>query len=107
MALPDPPTAIFCANDLMALGCLEALKDLHLAVPGDVAVVGFDDREISQYTRPPLTTFILPHYDMGAAAAEYLIDHMGGISARPEQMKIECTIVERSSVSPEQNDADT
>ncbi len=104
MALPDPPTAIFCANDLMALGCLEALKDLGLTVPHDVAVIGFDDREVSQYTRPPLTTLILPHYEMGAAAAEYLIDHVGGLPARPEQMKIECLMVERSSIGPEQND---
>ncbi|MEO8242701.1 MAG: LacI family DNA-binding transcriptional regulator [bacterium] len=98
MALPAPPTAIFCANDMMAVGCLEALKERGLAIPGDVAVIGFDDREIAQFTRPPLTTLILPHCDMGTTAAEYLIDHAAGLPARPAQMKVECPLVERQSV---------
>lgn len=99
MALKNPPTAIFCANDMMAVGCLEALKELGKTVPGDVSVIGFDDREIAQYTRPPLTTLLLPHYEMGALAAEYLIDHAGGLPARPAQMKVECSLVERNSIS--------
>ncbi len=101
MALADPPTAIFCANDLMAIGCLEALKERGLAVPQDVAVIGFDDREIAQFTRPTLTTLVLPHYEMGETAAEYLIDHLGGLPPLPAQMKVECLLVERASVGPE------
>ena len=101
MALATPPTAIFCANDMMAVGCLEALRELGLSIPGDVAVIGFDDREISQYTRPPLTTLILPHYDMGATATEILIDRANRMSARPEQLKVECHLIERQSVGPE------
>lgn len=101
MAQAAPPTAIFCANDLMAVGCLEALRELGLSIPGDVAVIGFDDREIAQYTRPPLTTMILPHYDMGATATEILIDRANRMSARPEQLKVECPVVERQSVGPE------
>ncbi len=50
MRLSDPPTAIFCANDLMAVGCFEALKELGRRVPEDVAVMGYDDREIAQFT---------------------------------------------------------
>ncbi len=83
---------------MMAVGCLEALKERGLAIPRDVAVIGFDDREIAQFTRPPLTTLILPHYEMGATAAEYLIDHAAGLPARPAQMKVECPLVERQSV---------
>jgi LacI family transcriptional regulator len=98
MRLSDPPTAIFCANDLMAIGCIEALKELGRRVPEDVSVIGYDDREIAQFTHPPLTTVLLPHYEMGAEAANYLIEHAGRPSPRPAQIKIECPLVERNSV---------
>ena len=100
MALPDPPTAIFCANDMMAVGCFEALKELGKRIPEDISVIGFDDREIAQFTRPPLNTLVLPHYEMGATAAEYLIDHAAGLPAHPAQMKVECPLVERLSIAP-------
>jgi LacI family transcriptional regulator len=100
MALADPPDGIFCANDLMAVGCYEALKELGRCIPADVAVVGFDDREIAQFMRPPLTTLVLPHYEMGAMAAELLIDRTGGLESRHNQIKVECPLVERDSVGP-------
>ncbi len=98
MTLDTPPDAIFCANDMMAVGCFDALRELGLIVPGDVSVIGFDDREIAQFTRPPLTTLILPQYEMGETAAELLIDTVGGRQAGPTQIKVECTLVERESV---------
>ena len=98
MALDNPPDAIFCANDLMALGCFDALRELGLSVPEDVAVIGFDDREIAQHTHPSLTTLILPHYEMGEIGAELLIDSVGGLLANPNQIKVECLLVERDSV---------
>ena len=61
MDLPDPPTAIFLSNDMMALGAYDALKERGLRIPEDVSVVGYDDREIAQFMRPPLTTVVLPH----------------------------------------------
>ncbi|KIQ70427.1 LacI family DNA-binding transcriptional regulator [Wenxinia marina] len=96
MALEDPPDGIFCANDVMALGCYDALKELGLRIPQDIAVVGFDDREIAQFMRPPLTTFLLPHYEMGATAVQMLLDRAGGLTDL-DQIKIECTLVERES----------
>lgn len=98
MALPNPPDAIFCANDMMAVGCYDALRELGLRIPEDVSVVGFDDREIAQFLRPPLTTLILPHREMGALAAETLIDIAGGLRAGHSQIKVECPLVERRSV---------
>jgi LacI family transcriptional regulator len=62
MRLNAPPTAIFCANDLMAVGCYEALRELGLRIPDDVAVMGYDDREIAEHLHPPLTTVLLPHF---------------------------------------------
>ena len=98
MALKPRPTAIFCGNDLMALGSYEALKELNLRIPDDVAIVGYDDREIARYMRPPLTTVLLPHYEMGVVAAEYLIDEAARPISRPTQIKVEGRLVERQSV---------
>ena len=97
MSLPAPPTAIFCANDLMAVGCYEALRELNLKIPDDVAVMGYDDREIAQHLHPPLTTVLLPHFEMGTIAAEILIDAASGWAPRPRQIKVECPIVRRKS----------
>lgn len=98
MKLPAPPDGIFCANDLMALGCIDALKELGKAVPGDVSVVGFDNRDIAQFTMPPLTTFHLPMFEMGAMAVEVISDITGGLNSSHDQLKVECLLVERESV---------
>jgi LacI family transcriptional regulator len=98
MTLPSPPTAIFCANDLMAVGCYEALRELGLRIPDDVAVMGYDDREIAQHLHPPLSTVLLPHFEMGTIAAERLIDAAQGATSGPRQIKVECPIVRRGSV---------
>jgi LacI family transcriptional regulator len=98
MKLERPPTAIFCANDLMAIGCYEALREIGLYGPKDVAVVGYDDREIAQFMRPPLTTVLLPHFEMGVTAAQCLIDHARRPMSRPFQVKVEGPLVERHSV---------
>jgi LacI family transcriptional regulator len=98
MALDRPPDAIFCANDLMAVGCYDALREAGRRVPADVAVVGFDDREIAQSMRPPLTTLLLPQREMGAIAATVLIDAAGGLATGLTQIKVECPLVERASV---------
>jgi LacI family transcriptional regulator len=98
MGIRAPPTAIFCANDLMAVGCYEALRELGLNIPADVAVMGYDDREIAQHLHPPLSSVLLPHFEMGSIAAEILIDAAAG-SAKPlRQIKVECPIVRRKSV---------
>jgi len=98
LQLASLPDAIFCANDLMALGCYDALHEANVRIPEDIAVIGFDDRDLAQQTHPPLTTLILPHYEMGAIAAEILIEMAGGHNTVPMQIKVECPIVERESV---------
>lgn len=104
MRLERPPTAIFCANDLMALGALEAVKQLGLRVPEDVSVMGYDDQEISRHTHPPLTTLVLPNYEMGQAAVESLLRlaQQPGDTERPRRAltKIDGPLVRRESVAP-------
>ena len=97
MALADPPDGIFCANDMMAVGCYDALRLLGRDVPRDVAVIGFDDRDIAQYMHPPLTTLVLPLYEMGRTAVELLLDDVGGLHSSPSRIKVECELVERES----------
>jgi LacI family transcriptional regulator len=100
LGLAEPPTAIFVANDMMAVGCYDALKERGLRIPDDVSVVGYDDREIAQFMRPPLTTVVLPHHEMGLQAAEALIDGQVRPEGRQPQIKVECPLVERESVAP-------
>ncbi len=98
LALGRPPTAIFCGNDMMALGCFDALKEAGRAIPSGMAVIGYDDRDIAQHLHPPLTATLLPHHEMGAVAEDFLLD--AGLRApgpRP-QIKLECPLVERASV---------
>ncbi|MCC2957484.1 LacI family DNA-binding transcriptional regulator [Massilia sp. IC2-477] len=98
--LPDPPTALFCANDLMAVGAIEAVRERGLDVPRQVSVVGYDDQDIARYTQPPLTTVLLPNYEMGYWAAESLVAQVNGGVARRTSMKMDCPLVERDSVAP-------
>ena len=65
LSLPQPPSAIFCFNDVTALGVLGALREARRRVPADVSVVGFDDAEVAAYCSPPLTTVRQPTERMG------------------------------------------
>ncbi len=64
----DPPTAIFCANDEMAIGCLHELRDSGRVVPDDISVIGFDDIRYAEVTVPPLTTIRQPAEEIGERA---------------------------------------
>jgi LacI family transcriptional regulator len=99
LSSPNPPTAIFCANDLMAIGAIDAARQLKLDVPRQVSIVGYDDQDIARYTQPPLTTMLLPNREMGRWAAEALITEARGGAARPTQIKMECPLVPRESVA--------
>lgn len=67
-------TAVLCSNDVLAVGALQAAKALGRKVPGELAIVGFDDFDFARYVDPPLTTVALPGYEMGRRAAELLLE---------------------------------
>ena len=95
----DPlPTAIFAMNDLMAAGCMATLHAAGLRIPRDMAVVGFDNREIASYLEPALTTIALPTTEIGTRAALHIIDMIANSRPHPTREIIHCSIVERSSV---------
>ncbi len=98
LSLASPPTAILCGNDLMAIGVMEAAAEKGLRVPEDLSVMGYDDQELARYTHPPLSTLVLPNYEMGQKAAETLIDMaVHGKKLRPMTIKVDGPLVVRSS----------
>lgn len=70
---PQSPTAIFCANDLLALGVMRGLGQRGIKIPGDIALVGYDDVEFASMLSPALTSIRQPKYQLGRAAAELLL----------------------------------
>ncbi|MEP1209247.1 MAG: LacI family DNA-binding transcriptional regulator [Rhizobiaceae bacterium] len=98
MSLPNPPTAIFCQNDRMAIGCYEALKELGYSIPDDISVIGFDDDELARHLSPPLTSMNLPTRSLGRWVIEHLFHGHPGQSRHP-LTKLECELVERDSIS--------
>lgn len=88
------PDAIFCANDLMAVGCYEALKERGERVGETIAVMGYDDQEIAQHLNPPLSTVLLPHREMAQWCARRCL---APTDAPPEQLRMTCPTVPRRS----------
>ncbi|MFC4425209.1 LacI family DNA-binding transcriptional regulator [Deinococcus navajonensis] len=100
LSLPQPPTAIFAANDRSALGVLRAAAALGLRVPHDLSVVGFDDIHAASVTDPPLTTVRQPLEQMGAAAATLLIDLIRGVPVVEPHVIFPAQLVVRGSTAP-------
>ena len=69
MQAQEKPTAVFCGNDVLAVGALRQARDMGIRVPDDVSIIGFDDIELAQIAYPPLTTVHVPHREMGQRAA--------------------------------------
>lgn len=98
-----PFTAIFCANDMTALGALKALKEHGLKVPADVSLIGVNDMEAIRYITPMLTTNHIPIEEMGHATAKLLIDRMNGGHKLPIKMFLENHLICRESCAPPQH----
>ena len=94
---PDPPTALFCANDRSAQGAYDALRDLGLSIPGDVSVVGFDDSALMMATDPPLTTVRQPIEPMARGAVQTLLSLISGNPVSTEELLFEPELVVRGS----------
>ncbi len=96
-------TAVFAANDQMALGAIKALNDKGIVVPDEVSIVGFDDSYISPYIIPSLTTIKQRKEEMGRVAAELLLNRISSRDKKektPRQVIISVELVERKSAIP-------
>ncbi len=101
--LDDRPTALFAANDLMALGAIHAIQDAGLKVPKDTAVVGYDNRNFANIVRPRITTVSMPVYEMGSTAAELLLGQITSRREDTEEIKIRGQIFIRETCGAEES----
>ena len=90
---------IVAANDLLALGCYDALEERGLSCPDDVSVVGYNDMPFVARFRPPLTTVRVPHYELGSTAAELMLEQLQGLEAPPRQLLLAPELVIRGSTA--------
>jgi DNA-binding LacI/PurR family transcriptional regulator len=98
LALADPPTAICCYNDMMALGAIRSICLHGLRVPEDISVVGFDDLFFASYMQPPLTTVRQPMRRMGQLAMESLFKLMSG-DEMEIRIKVDAELIVRESTA--------
>jgi LacI family transcriptional regulator len=101
MSPRDRPTAVFCANDLLALGLLQEMTRRRIAVPGDLAIVGYDDIDFAAAAAVPLTSVRQPRSQLGRAAAELLIEEVSAPERHQHrQVVFEPELVVRESSDP-------
>jgi LacI family transcriptional regulator len=100
LALPERPTAIVAASDLMALAALQAIRDVGLEPATDVAIVGFDDLEAAALAHPPLTTIRQDRQELGTVAAERAIELIEDPEANPPATVLPVELVVRASSAP-------
>jgi DNA-binding LacI/PurR family transcriptional regulator len=99
LALKPIPSAVFCYNDMTAIGALRAIHDQGLRVPQDISLMGFDDLFLANYTEPPLSTVRQPKHQMGRIAAEILLRILGGQEA-DARIDLPGELIVRASTAP-------
>jgi LacI family transcriptional regulator len=96
---PDPPTAVFAASDILAIGAIAHCRESGISVPNDISVIGFDDLPIARFSSPGLTTVHVPANSMGRIAATRLLQLISG-EAVPAQDILPVELVVRDSTAP-------
>lgn len=100
MRIKKLPTAIFCVNDLVALGAMKVIKERGLKIPQDVSLAGFDNSYFTEFLSPPLTTVHQPKYELGQDVARILLNEMNSRPCSPSKIEIEPVLVIRESCGP-------
>lgn len=93
-------SAIFCANNITAIGVMQAVKEAGYQIPQDISVVGVDDFEVAQFLSPALTTVQIPLDELGCTGAKILIDRINGGHLLPSATSLPHKIIERESCAP-------
>jgi DNA-binding LacI/PurR family transcriptional regulator len=105
-AMVEPPEAILCVHDLIAVNVIRRCREVGIRVPADVAVAGFDDLPVARACHPPLTTVRQPLREIGRRAMEILIGHIHGRIAKPVIEQLPCKVVVRESCSSDERRRD-
>jgi len=100
LSLPEPPTAIFASNDMMAIGAIGAAKGLGMMIPDDLSIVGFDDILLSAIFNPGLTTVTQPKYEIGVLATNMLLDRIENPQIPVRREVLDTDLVVRASTAP-------
>jgi DNA-binding LacI/PurR family transcriptional regulator len=103
LGLPELPTAVFCYNDMTAIGALKSIRVHGLHVPGDISIVGFDDLYLAQYLEPPLTTMRQPKHEMGRMATDTVLQLLAGAEP-PRCVEVPGELIVRESTAPTRED---
>lgn len=99
LSLPEPPTAVFVCNDMMAIGAMTRAIELGYSIPENLSIVGFDDIELASYTNPKLTTVAQPKYQIGTVATETLIQRIEDRSSPSERQVLPTELIVRNSTA--------
>jgi LacI family transcriptional regulator len=99
LSASERPTAVFASSDMLAIGILQVMLGRGIRVPGDIAIVGYDDIEFARQVLVPLTSIRQPAYEMGRAAAELLTDQLSGTPPQQRHIIFEPKLVVRESTA--------
>jgi LacI family transcriptional regulator len=100
LSLPDPPTAIFAGNDEIAIGVMEAARELGVRIPGELSLIGYDDRPIAALLTPRLTTVRQPFVGIGEHATRLLLERIEGKEVAPINHWLTPELIVRDSTGP-------
>jgi LacI family transcriptional regulator len=92
-------TAVAAANDLLALGCYDVFAEREVRCPEEISVVGFNDMPFAARFQPPLTTIHIPHYEIGEAAAELMLERLQDDDSPPREIRLEPSLIVRASTA--------
>ncbi|EPC3784239.1 DNA-binding transcriptional regulator CytR [Citrobacter farmeri] len=95
--LPQPPTAVFCHSDVMALGALSWAKRQGINVPDDLSIIGFDNIALAEFCDPPLTTVAQPRFEIGREAMLLLLDQIHGQNVNSGSRLMDCELILRGT----------
>jgi LacI family transcriptional regulator len=93
-------TAVAAANDLLALGCYDVFAERGVRCPEEISVVGFNDMPFAARFQPPLTTIHIPHYEIGKAAAQLMLERLQDGDSPPREIRLEPGLIVRGSTAP-------
>lgn len=100
LASATPPSAIFCHNDMMAIGAMREAKAAGIRIPQDLSIIGFDNIEFSEFCEPALTTVAQPRFDIGYQATQMLFNILNGDDVRTGSRLLDTELILRQSTMP-------